>query len=196
MNLQIAIIGNHGTLVKALVETLNDYQVSTFGRPTYDMKNKVDLEDLSKKLNRFDVIIYCAGVFNTDAWETFTVNTVAPAYLCESLAKENCNAHIILVGSHSGTWTSWPNIEIQRLWYNLSKQSLTAVATGLSHSQQTGMRFTAFNPCKFASSMNNNIESQLGADDIALSIKNIIENPAPPVVYEMDSLNVRQSNST
>ena len=43
--------------------------------------------------------------------------------------------------------------------------------------------------------MNNNIESQLDADDIALSIKNIIENPAPPVVYEMDSLNVRQSNS-
>lgn len=185
----VAVVGADGTLAQAVATAFSNYKVSVFSRHNYDLRNVGDVELLATQLNTFDVIVYCPGVFVDDAWNTFTINATAPAHLCNQLAQANCQAHVILVGSHSGMWTSWPNIDLPRLWYNLSKQSLTAIATGLSHSGNTKMTYTAFNPCKFKSSMSN--YSGVDALVIADAIKSVAESPAPPVVYEMDLANVR-----
>ena len=185
----VAVIGANGTLARAVAGAFAEYAVSVFGQPDYDMRDLNDIERLASQLNNFNVIVYCPGVLTSNAWDTFSINATAPAYLCELLATTYCQAHVVVIGSHSGMWTSWPEIEIPRLWYNLSKQTLTAVVTALSHSGKTSMKYTAFNACKFKSSMSDHqgVDAKLIAD----AVKSVVESPAPPVVYEMDSANVR-----
>jgi len=185
----VAVIGANGALAQAIAHAFDSYPVTVFGQPDYDMRDLVDIERLASQLNNFSVIIYCPGVLSANAWDTFSINATAPTYLCELLATTDCQAHVVVIGSHSSMWTSWPGIEISRLWYNLSKQTLTATFTALSHSGKTKMKYTVFNACKFKSSMSNHQGVDIGL--IADAVKSVIEIPVPPVVYEMDFANVR-----
>jgi len=185
----VAVIGASGTLAQALAHSFAEYPVTVFGQPDYDMRDLNDIERLASQLNIFNVIIYCPGVLTANAWDTFSVNATAPAYLCELLATTDCQAHVIVIGSHSGMWTSWPGIDVSRLWYNISKQTLTATITALSHSGKTKMKYTVFNACKFKSSMSNH--QGVDVEVIADAIKAVVKSPVPPVIYEMDSANVQ-----
>jgi hypothetical protein len=185
----VAIVGANGILAQALAYSLAEYTVTVFGQSDYDMRNANDIKCLASQLNSFAVIIYCPGVLIANAWDIFSINATAPAYLCELLTNTDCQAHVVVIGSHSGMWSSWPGIDISRLWYNLSKQTLTATITALSHSGKTKMRYTVFNACKFKSSMSNH--QGIDVTVVADAIKSVIESPMPPVIYEMDSANVR-----
>ena len=182
----LAIIGSQGGLATALHKKFSEeYIVECFGKEQYNLTDVNDIDKLSEKISKFDVIINCAGVLNQDSWNTFIINAVAPARLIEQLTKHNSNAHLVLVGSHSSTWTSWPEISLERLWYNVSKETLESLVLGTNHSRGTKLKFTVFNPSRFQTPMRN--FSGYSADIMVSAIEHIITTVPPPLIYELGS---------
>lgn len=184
----LAIIGSNGGLAQAISKKFqNQYQTQCFGKDQYNFTNQQDIDSLAKDICNFDIVINCAGVFEKNSWETLLINTVAPARLIEQMTKLKSNSHLILVGSHAGTWTSWPGIDLKRLWYNISKQTLESITLGCEHSHSTNLKFTLINFSKFQTTMSN--FSGYNMVLILDTIKYIIESPLPPLVYEFPSYN-------
>jgi len=179
--LNVSIIGANGDLSNAVYNNLQqDHLVTRYSKKQYDFRNKDDIVKLSSKIYTDDVIISCVGISDGDSWEVFTVNTLAPVYLLEQLSKHKSKSHVIFVGSHGAMWTSWPGISINRLVYNVSKQSLQSFVTGLDHCGATELTVSIINPTKFQSKMSANQGHNINL--VAKSINHIINSPV--LVYE------------
>lgn len=182
----IAIVGESGGLAKELILKLqNSYQVRSFGKDQYNYVNSNDVDALAKEIAKFDIIINCPGVFDTDSWDTFLINCVAPAKLIEQLVTHNSRSHVILIGSHAATWTSWPNINLKRLWYNISKETLESIVLGVNHSGATNLKFTLFNVSRFQTAMGNFSGNKV--EEVVSIIEDIIVSTNPPLIYELPS---------
>lgn len=181
--MHIAVIGKEGDLAQALQINLKDHCVTSYGKEQFNLSQKENVEQLAKLVVNKEVIIYCSGIVNHDCWDTFIVNTVGPAYLLELLTNYESQAHVIIVGSHSSMWTSWPDIPLARLSYNNSKLAIKEYVTGLEQSKKSNLKLTIFNPSRFKSVMSNNTGYSI--DEIAKAIDYIINSTVIPLVYEL-----------
>lgn len=183
--MDVGLVGKEGDLAQALLQGLSGHLVTSYSKEEYNFTIKENVKKLANEISKHEVIICCTGVYNRDAYDTHLINTVGPIYLLELLAQRNSTAHVILVGSHSAMWTSWPHIELSRLSYNTSKQSLESYVTGLEHSKESNLKITLFNPSKFFSTMSN--YSGYPINVIVDAIDYIINAKVPPLVYELGS---------
>jgi|694.fasta_scaffold88964_2 NAD(P)-dependent dehydrogenase (short-subunit alcohol dehydrogenase family) len=153
---KLAIVGN-STLGKAFIEKYkNEFEITTFCRPDYDISNKESCIRLIEKLNEFEIVAITSGLISEDLWETFAVNTIGPSFVAHELYTANKVKRVVVVSSYAGTWSSWPHIEKWRLIYNASKQATTNFLQSLYHSSKSNTKVTAFDPSGFKSRMNPN----------------------------------------
>ena len=148
---KIALLGS-GSLSKAISSKITS---DTFDRSDVDYIKGEFTEQFIDNIVNYDVIINCVGTMQGTVKEILTVNAIAPMVLLESLVKKQYSGHVILIGSHASTWTSWPGIELDRLVYNNSKLTLKNFVMGLSHSDLTNMKITLVDASRFQSKMSN-----------------------------------------
>lgn len=185
--LNVSIIGEHGDLASALTEKLIlNHNVSCYGKEHYNFLNKNDINDLVDTICESDVIVCCVGITtSTDIWDMFIVNAVAPSFLLEKLIEKQSQAHVIIVGSHGAMWTSWPGISLERLSYNVSKETIQSFTTGLSQSNISKLKLSMFNPSRFQNKLNGSQGYPI--DIIVDGIIHVIESPTPLLIYEYNN---------
>lgn len=180
----LAILGKTSTLAQALLRCLGScYDIKLFGREDCDFTNANDIDRLAKTISGFDVIINCVGVKDQNSWNSMLINAVAPAKLIEQLIYHDSTSQLILVGSHAAAWTSWPNIELERLWYNISKETLQSFVMGIDHSHKSKLSVSLLNCTRFKSNMSNNTGHDI--DKVVQAINTILTAVPPPLVYEL-----------
>jgi putative NADH-flavin reductase len=185
--MKVAVIGNQGSLAQALQLGLKDHCVTSYSKEQYNLTQKENVEQLAKLIFDKEVIVYCSGIINYDCWDTFIVNSVGPAYLLELLTNHESKAHVIIIGSHSSMWTSWPNISLFRLSYNNSKLAIKEYVTGLEQSKKSNLKLTIFNPSRFKSTMSDHTGYPI--EYIVDTINYIIKSEVTPLVYELGTPN-------
>lgn len=186
----VALIGRRGALAKTLLQILQPtYTVTLFGRPQLDFNNSSSVIDAAQQLVNFDYIINCAGILHGAPEEIFAVNALGPILLLSHLNALQCRSKVIMIGSHSATWRSWPGIELSRLCYNTSKKTLEDFVKGFSHGRISTMDLCVCNPSRFESAMSN--YSGAPAMDVAEQIKTIMSFRSLPLVLEMESPDAR-----
>lgn len=185
--LNISIIGEHGDLAQALYNKLKtDHHVTCYGKDQYNFLNKEDITALADNIYQSDIIINCPGVFAySDSWDMFTINAVAPVFLLEKLIENKSQAHVIIVGSHAAMWTSWPNISLERLSYNVSKETIQSFVTGLAQSDSSNLKLSVINPSRFQSKLNG--YQGYSIDIIVDGIVHVIQAPTPILIYEYNN---------
>ena len=183
----IAIIGSQGDLAQALTNRLGqDHSVTCYGKDEFNFLDKTSIIALADQIHAADVIICCAGVFTDyDSWDMFTINAVAPVFLLEQLSVRLSTAHVILIGSHAAMWTSWPDITLTRLSYNVSKECLQSFVTGLAQGAGTNLTLSILNPSRFQSKLSN--YQGYPVDYVVESVQTIINSNAPLLVVEYNT---------
>jgi NAD(P)-dependent dehydrogenase (short-subunit alcohol dehydrogenase family) len=186
-NLNVSIIGENGDLAKALYNKLiTDHHVVYHGKDQYNFLDKEDIITLVDHVYQSDIIINCPGVFTSDdSWDMFTINAVAPVFLLEKLVEKKSQAHVIIIGSHGAMWSSWPSISLERLSYNISKETIQSFVTGLAHSGASKLKLSVVNPTKFQSKLNG--YQGYPIDIIVDSIMHVIQAPTPILIYEYNN---------
>jgi short-subunit dehydrogenase len=186
-SLNISIIGEHGDLAQALYNKLKtDHHVTCYGKDQYNFLNKEDITTLADNIYQSDIIISCPGVFtSSDSWDMFTINAVAPVFLLEKLIKNKSQAHVIVVGSHAAMWISWPDISLERLSYNISKETIQSFTTGLAHAGTSDLKLSVINPSRFQSKLNG--YQGYSIDVIVDGIVHVIQAPTPILIYEYNN---------
>ena len=185
--LNVSIIGEDGDLASALNKKLKlNHNVSCYGKKYYNFLIKNDIIELVNIISESDVIVCCVGILaSDDVWDMFTVNAIAPSFLLEKLIEKQSQAHIIMVGSHGAMWTSWPGISLERLSYNVSKETIQSFTTGLSQSGISKLKLSMFNPSRFQSKLNG--YQGYPIDTIVDGIIHVIESPTPLLIYEYNN---------
>lgn len=150
--MNLAIVGG-GDLAQAVTNSVQDqYTVTTFGRGHIDLVQKSQCDQLITQLMTFDNILFTAGAYNTDLWDMWAVNTVAPCYIVSQLVNNNYTGNVVVVSSHAANWTSWPGVDVNRLTYNNSKHAVSNFVKGIQQSNVVG-RYSLFEPSQFQSRM-------------------------------------------
>ena len=185
--LNISIIGETGDLARALYHKLiTDHHVVCYGKDQYNFLNKEDIASLVDHIHQSDIIINCPGIFaSCDSWDMFTINAVAPVFLLEKLVEKKSQAHVIIVGSHGAMWTSWTGISLERLSYNVSKETIQSFTSGLSQSEISNLKLSVFNPCRFQSKLNG--YQGYPINFIVDGIMHVINAPTPLLIYEYNN---------
>lgn len=129
-----------------------------------------------------DVVIICSGTMSGNINKIMKVNALGPIHLLDELTRQNCKAHVIVIGSHAATWTSWPGVSLDRLSYNIAKKCLMDYVLGLEQSDATDMRLTLFNVSRFQSVMSNYTGRSM--DEVLDKIMWLVEQEHPPLVLE------------
>jgi NAD(P)-dependent dehydrogenase (short-subunit alcohol dehydrogenase family) len=173
--MNLAIVGD-GDLAQAIADAVQDqYTVTMFGRRHTDLVQKSQCDQLITQLMSFDNVLFTAGLYNTDMWDMWTVNTVAPCYITSQLVTNDYSGHVIVVSSHAANWTSWPGVDINRLTYNNSKHAVSNFIKGIQQAKVIG-RYSLLEPSQFQSRMGGDsghtIETVVGA------VNYLLENPA------------------
>ena len=187
--LNVSIIGENGDLARALYNNLMiGHHVVCYGKDQYNFLNKEDIIALVDHVYQSDIIINCPGIFTSDdSWDMFTINAVAPTFLLEKLVEKKSRAHVIIIGSHSAMWSSWPSISLERLSYNVSKETIQSFVTGLEQSKKSNLKLTIFNPSRFKSKMSDHTGYPI--ESIVDAINYIIKSKVTPLVYELGTSN-------
>lgn len=186
--MNIAIIGGWGGIATALITALEkEHSISWLGKNEFDFLSKTSVSALADRAHNADIIIYCTDAFDTpDTWDMFTINTVSLTFLLEQLVrKHSSNAHVIVIGSHLGMWSSWPGINLARLAYNLSKECLQSIIFGLAQCDNIGLKLSILNPSKIQTKMHSYQGYPL--DCIVESIQTIINSKASLLVVEYNN---------
>lgn len=175
----ILILGK-STLSSELKKVLPDAEI--VGRPEYDFSLE---EDCKKLIENFSptVVINTVGILNNNVWSMLVTNYVGVAYTTLKFYEKNKNIHIINISSAATHWVSYPDIDVSRLCYNISKEALTNFGAHLARKTVNEVEFTisTVEPGKFPSKINNYIESTQSAADVAQVIKNLIGSPVTRV---------------
>jgi NAD(P)-dependent dehydrogenase (short-subunit alcohol dehydrogenase family) len=173
--MNLAIVGG-GELAQAVDTAVQDqYTVTTFGREHTDLVQKSQCDQLATQLMTFDNILFTAGAYNTDLWDMWAVNTVAPCYLVSQLVNNNYTGHVIVVSSHAANWTSWHGIDVNRLTYNNSKHAVSNFVKGVQQSNVVG-RYSLLEPGRFQSRMGGDSGHTL--QTVVDAVKFLLTHPA------------------
>lgn len=184
---KIAVIGKNGSLAQGIQRSsiAVQHSIDFYGQDDYDLSVKEQAQELAERLCAYDVVIICAGIYNNqDPWQTYLINTVGIAVILKTLVEIEIRARVIVAGSHGGMWTAWPNMPLERLWYNNSKRALTDLVTSISH-RGTQLKLTLINFSKFESSINDYTGYPI---DVAVDlIEQTVNSKNPPLIIEMES---------
>ncbi len=185
--MNVSIIGEHGDLARVLSKKLiTDHNVICYGKDKCDFLIKNEITALADKIYKSDIIISCPGVFTSDdSWDMFTINSIAPIFLLEKLIEKKSQAHVIIVGSHGAMWTSWPGISLERLSYNVSKETIQSFTIGLSQSGISNLKLSMFNPSRLQTKLND--YQGYPIDIIVDGIMHVIQAPTPILIYEYNN---------
>jgi len=82
-------------------------------------------------------------------------------------------------------WTSWPGISLERLSYNVSKETIQSFTIGLSQSGISNLKLSMFNPSRFQSKLND--YQGYPIDIIVDGIMHVIQAPTPILIYEYNN---------
>lgn len=185
----VSIIGKQGSLAQSIRKKLIDrYQTTCYSKSEFDLRNKQVISKLAEKIYKNDIIIFCSGVDKDhDSWDMMLINTVSFTFLLEKLIELGSKSHVIAIGSTGSRWVSWPGITYERLCYNISKQTLLSVATGLDHSKISKIKLSILNASRFENEHNEHSGYQI--NDVVDNVINIIEFKIPILVYEHRGFN-------
>lgn len=150
--MSVAILGS-GSLSTELQKLLP--HTTVFNKPQLDFLNQQSITDAVPKLINFSTIINCIGIYKGATNDILQVNFLSPVTLTEQLIQHDYKGHLIMIGSHAATWTSWPGIAHDRLVYANSKLSLRNYMFGLAQSTITEMSITVVDLTKFKSKMSD-----------------------------------------
>jgi NAD(P)-dependent dehydrogenase (short-subunit alcohol dehydrogenase family) len=148
--MNVSIVGC-GDLAAAFIKQTS-HNVVLYKHEDYDLTQQDHCQLLCKHLVNADAVVITAGVFDSNLWNMWLVNTVAPSYIICCLNDQQYKGRIIIISSNGANWTSWPEISQGRLVYNNSKQAISKFVAGIEHSENSG-RYTVIEPSKFQSKM-------------------------------------------
>lgn len=150
----LAIVGS-GELADAWAEQNNNYyEIEVYSHNQFDLTQKNQCDQLIDLILSKDIIMITAGKFDDDLWNMWMVNLIAPAYLVSELIKKNYRGKIVVISSNAANWTSWPDITLERLTYNNSKQAISNFIYGVVQGKFAG-KFSVIEPSAFKSNMSN-----------------------------------------
>lgn len=178
----ISIIGKSGSLASALDKTLSvNNQVMCYGKDRINMLVPDSITDNINAIKDSDVIIVCSGLLKGKPRDMLDINTSGPIQLLSELVAVGSKAHVVIIGSHAQTWTSWPGIDIDRLTYNVAKKTVSEFVLGLEQSDKTSMKLTIYNVSRFDSNMNS---GGMPIQEVVDNISEIIDHNNPPLIFE------------
>jgi NAD(P)-dependent dehydrogenase (short-subunit alcohol dehydrogenase family) len=167
----IALVGG-GTLAKAILNLYAGH-VKIFSHSDFDIGSKSQCDTLISELVKYNSVIITAGHLGSDYWDTWMTNTVGPCYLIGKLNAHSSNQRIIVISSYGARWTSWPEISMERLHYNMSKRAVSDFVHGLIQ-RGSNNQLTVIEPSKFQSPMSKN--KGVSVADMAQQIIDVLEN--------------------
>lgn len=141
----------------------------------FDITNQGQCDAIIPQLATYDAVIITAGTISTDLWSMWLTNTVGPCYLIAKLNATASGQRIIAISSHGASWTSWPDISIDRLNYNTSKSALNMFLNGMVHQGTSTNKITVFEPSRFKTRMSN--YQGANVTDIAQQVLEVIDSP-------------------
>jgi hypothetical protein len=109
------------------------------------------------------------------------INALGPIQMLAELQTAGSKAHVVIIGSHASTWTSWPGIDIKRLTYNVAKKTISEFAIGLEHSDASDLTLTVYHVSRFDSKMNSGGRP---ISEVVKTISWIIDHKNPPLIFE------------
>jgi hypothetical protein len=168
----ILILGK-STLSAELKKILPTAEIA--GRPDYNFSIQEDCQRLVENYTP-TVLINTVGVLTNDIWNTLVTNYVSVVYTSLKFYEKNKNLQIINVSSAASHWVSYPDIDINRLCYNISKESLTNFGSHMARKtiNESNFIISTVEPGKFPSKINNYDQSKYTAADVAQVIKTMI----------------------
>jgi len=169
---RLAIVGG-GTLAQAIA---NQYtgNVQIYAHSTFDITDREQCNQLVPELATYDSVIITAGEISTDTWSMWMTNTVGPCYLVGQLNDVSTDQRIIVVSSYAARWTSWPEVNLPRLTYNMSKRATSEFVQGLVQ-RGSKNQLTVVEPSAFQSPMSANRGAT--AEAMAAQVISVLENP-------------------
>lgn len=170
----VAIVGG-GELAQSWQDKNNvNYKIDVYTREQFDLSQRTQCDHLIDLLYSKDIVIITAGSFDKDLWNTWLINLVAPAYVVSQLIEKNYSGHVIVISSNAANWTSWPDININRLTYNNAKHAVSNFIYGVIQGKFAG-RYSVIEPSKFKSNMSNyqgqDIEQVVETIDFVINTK-------------------------
>jgi len=182
MKRKISIIGKSGSLASSLrAELSTTNQVTCYGKEQINMLIPESISSNIDNIKNSNTIIICSGVFTGNVREMLDINSSGPIQILSELQKVKSKAHVIIIGSHASTWTSWPDMDIQRLTYNVAKKTILEFAIGLEHSEASDLTLTVYNASRFNSAMNS---GGMPIQQVVNNVSWIIDHENPPLVFE------------
>lgn len=190
MNREISIIGKTGDLASALEADLStNNQIQSFSKEQVNMLDANTISQIIPLIKNSDVIIICSGVMTGNVRDMLDINSVGQIQLLSELANSDSRSHVIVIGSHAATWTSWPNIELNRLLYNTSKNMLQEFVLGLEHSNLSKLQLSLYNVSRFNSKFSG-MGGGVEIKEVVDKIKWLIDQTNPPLLIEEGKLKI------
>ena len=105
------------------------------------------------------------------------VNLTNTAYLINSLYNKINKGQILFVSSAAVNWVSYPNIDLQRLIYNWTKECISKFCEHLNRKNidNQNISLQVYEPSSFNSKMN--ILAKTKIETITKELYSLIENP-------------------
>jgi hypothetical protein len=172
MSSRLAIIGG-GTLAQAIAEQYTGH-VQIYTHDQFDITDQEQCDQLVPELATYDAVVVTAGEISNNTWSMWMTNTVGPCYLVGQLNDIARDQRIIVVSSYAARWTSWPDITVARLTYNMSKHAVSEFIMGLVQ-RGAPNQLTLMEPSAFQSPMSDHRGAT--AEDMAAQVIAVLENP-------------------
>ena len=182
MKRKISIIGKSGSLASSLTAELSaTNQVTCYGKEQINMLVPESISSNIDNIKDSEVIIICSGVLTGNVRDMLDINSSGPIQILSELKTAGSNAHVVIIGSHASTWTSWPGINIERLTYNVAKKTILEFAIGFEQADSSDLTLTVYNASRFDSNMN---PGGMPIQQVVNNVSWIIDHENPPLVFE------------
>lgn len=147
------LVTGKSTLSRRIAERFSD--ITIVGRPEYDFSKQEDCNRLLQTYPNPDIIINTFATLSNDCWNTLTTNYVSVVYLTVQYYQQMQHGHIINISSTNSWWPSWPNIDLDRFYYGISKLSLSEFGRNFNRRNvdQDSIVVTTVEPGRFVSPM-------------------------------------------
>lgn len=150
--MEILIIGGGDTAQAFKNQPGMCHNIDIITKQQLDIRDPKNCQIIANKCLDYDAIIVTAGVYEADACDIWSTNVLGPVLILNYLVEYQFTGHVIVMSSHAANWTSWPDIPLQRLNYNCSKQAISTFVSSLSIRSHVPT-FTIIEPPSFQSRM-------------------------------------------
>lgn len=176
-NIDLLIVGR-STIAKELEKI---YPESTVvGRAEYDLTVQGHCDKLVQDYMPRKVAI-THGVNHGDLWDMMQVNFTSAVYLIAKFYEKMDTGQIVIVGSATTSWQSWPGIDMDRMVYSTTKAGIREYCANLNRKNlpadaEKNVSVQLYEPNSFFSPMSN-YSTKTPAHVAAQELSMLIENP-------------------